>query len=408
MLRCATGEEESSMTEQSTGTTLPEPVAPPPWEPTGGMPAIRITDVKTILTAPDRIKLVVVKIETSEPGLYGVGCATFTQRPLAVATSIEEYLKPFLIGRDPNDIEDIWQASFVSSYWRSGPVLNNAMSGIDEALWDIKGKRAGMPVYQLLGGKCRSSASLYAHASGQDFQELEENVRRYVDEGYRYVRCQMAVPGYSTYGSQIRPTGAGTAEQMTQQGRPQRIRPPWEPTPYCRLVPRMFERLRGTFGDEVELLHDVHERIPPIQAIQLAKDVEPYHLFFLEDALAPEDVDYFRIMRQQTSTPLAMGELFVNVNEYLPLIRDRLIDFIRVHISDIGGITPARKLAALCEYFGVRTAWHGPGDVSPVGHAANVHLDLAVYNFGIQERTVFPERTQEVFPGCHEIRDGVY
>ena len=400
---------------------LPEPVAPPPWGPTGGLPAIRITDVKTILTAPDRIKLVVVKIETSEPGLYGVGCATFTQRPLAVATAIEQYLKPFLIGRDPNDIEDIWQASFVSSYWRSGPVLNNAMSGVDEALWDIKGKRAGMPVYQLLGGQCRSSAALYAHASGQDAQELEDSVRKFIEEGYRYVRCQMAVPGYSTYGSRNRPTGgsapapSGQPGSQTRDGRPPpgpsnrwRAREPWEPTPYCRLVPRMLERLRGTFGEEVELLHDVHERIPPIQAIQLAKDVEPYHLFFLEDALAPEDGEYFRIMRQQTSTPLAMGELFVNVNEYLPLIRDRLIDFIRVHISDIGGITPARKLAALCEYFGVRTAWHGPGDVSPVGHAANVHLDLAVYNFGIQERTVFSERTQEVFPGCPEIRDGAY
>ncbi|HEX2516615.1 MAG TPA: enolase C-terminal domain-like protein [Chloroflexota bacterium] len=185
-------------------------------------------------------------------------------------------------------------------------------------------------------------------------------------------------------------------------------RAPWEPTPYCRMVPQMFERLRGTFGDTVELLHDVHERIPPIQAVQLAKDVEPYHLFFLEDALAPEDVDYFRIMRQQTSTPIAMGELFVNVNEYLPLVRDRLIDFMRVHISDIGGLSPARKLAALCEFFGVRTAWHGPGDVSPVGHAANLQLDLACYNFGIQEQTVFGERTREVFSGCPEIRDGSF
>ena len=373
--------------------TLPEPVAPPPWAPTGGMPAIRITNVKAILTQPDGPPRVVVKVETSEPGLYGVGCAGFASRALAVVTAIEEYLKPFLIGRDPNDIEDIWQASFVSSYWRSGPVLNNAMAGVDMALWDIKGKRAGMPVYQLLGGKCRQAVPLYTHANGLDFQEVEDEVHKAIEEGFRYVRCQVAVPGYDTYGVRFLQRAYGS---------------PWEPTPYCRLVPKMFERLRGTFGDEVELLHDVHERIPPIQAIQLAKDVEPYHLFFLEDALAPEDVDYFRIMRQQTSTPIAMGELFVNVNEYLPLVRDRLIDFMRVHITDIGGITPARKLAALCEYFGVRSAWHGPGDVSPVGHAANVHLDLAIYNFGIQERTAFPERTQEVFPGCPEIRDGAY
>jgi mannonate dehydratase len=393
---------------------LPEPVVPAAWEPTGGMPALRITNVKTICTAPDGIRLVVVKVETSEPGLYGVGCATFTQRPLAVVTAVEEYLKPFLIGRDPNDIEDIWQASFVSGYWRSGPVLNNAMSGVDEALWDIKGKRAGMPVYELFGGKCRQAASLYAHASGGDLQELEDNVRRYMELGYRYVRCQMGVPGYSTYGSRAGRSGGGEGGSRdrertgTRGAQMARTRVPWEPTPYCRMVPGMFERLRGTFGEEIELLHDVHERIPPIQAIQLAKDVERFHLFFLEDALAPEDVDYFRIMRQQTSTPIAMGELFVNVNEYLPLVRDRLIDFMRVHISDIGGLSPARKLAALCEYFGVRTAWHGPGDVSPVGHAANLQLDLACYNFGIQEQHDFRERTREVFPGCPEIRDGYY
>src|SRR6478735_3632321 len=180
---------------------LVEPVVPPAWEPTGGMPALRITNVRAICTAPDGIRLVVVKVETSEPGLYGVGCATFTQRPLAVVTAVEEYLKPFLVGRDPNDIEDIWQAAYVSSYWRSGPVLNNAMSGVDQALWDIKGKRAGMPLYQLLGGKCRRAADLYVHASGGDVQEVEESARRYLEQGFRYIRAQVAVPGYSTYGS---------------------------------------------------------------------------------------------------------------------------------------------------------------------------------------------------------------
>lgn len=385
--------------------SLPTPVLPPAWEPSGGMPALKITNVKTICTAPDGIRLVIVKVETSEPGLYGLGCATFTQRPLAVVTAVEQYLKPFVLGRDPNDIEDIWQAAYVSSYWRSGPVLNNALSGIDQALWDIKAKRAGMPLYQLFGGKVRRAADVYVHANGRDFQELEERVRAYMEQGYRHIRCQIAVAGYSTYGTagaQIAPRGA----EPRPAYRPPLDTRPWEPRPYCRLVPRMFEHLRGRVGEEVELLHDVHERVPPILAIQLAKDLEPYKLFFLEDVFAPEDNEYFRILRQQCSVPLAMGELYVNQHEYVPLIRDRLIDFIRCHISDIGGLTPARKLAALCEFFGVRTAWHGPGDTSPVGHAANLQLDLSSSNFGIQEATLFGERTKEVFLGCPEIRDG--
>jgi mannonate dehydratase len=280
-------------------------------------------------------------------------------------------------------------------------VLNNALSGVDEALWDIKGKRANMPVYQLLGGRVRKAAPLYAHASGRDFQEVEDRARAFIEQGYRYVRCQVAVPGMSTYGSASR--DAATVQ-------PAHLRPeqdPWEPAAYCRLVPRLFDHLRSRLGQDIELLHDVHERVPPIMAIQLARDLEPYRLFFLEDVFAPEDVDYLRVLRQQCAVPLAMGELFVNQAEYVPLIRDRLIDFIRVHISDIGGLSMARKLAALCEFFGVRTAWHGPGDVSPVGHAANLQLDLACHNFGIQEQHVFGERTREVFPGCPEIRDGM-
>lgn len=355
------------------------------------MSNLKITNVKVICTAPSGIRLIVVKVETSEPGLYGLGCATFTQRPLAVVTAIEQYLKPFVIGRDPDNIEDIWQAAYVSSYWRSGPVLNNAMSGIDEALWDIKGKRANMPVYQLLGGKCRDSATLYCHASGRDIAEVVDDVRKFQAQGYRYVRCQVDVPGLETYGS----------DSLSAAGRPV-----WEATPYCRMIPKLFERLRSELGDEIELLHDIHERIPPIQAIGLAKELEKYNLFFLEDPFAPEDIDYFKLMRQQTAIPIAMGELFVNQNEYVPLVRDRLIDFMRVHISDIGGLSMARKLAAFCEFFGVRTAWHGPGDVSPVGHAANLHLDLAVWNFGIQEQTYFDEATRAVFPGAPEIHHG--
>lgn len=351
---------------------------------------VTITNVRTILTAPDGIRLIAVKVETSEPGLYGLGCATFTQRPLTVAAAVDEYLRPFLLGRSVDDIEDIWQSAFVSSYWRNGPVLNNALSGVDQALWDIKGKRAGMPVYELLGGKCRDRVPLYHHCSGRDKEEVADQIRAAMERGYIHCRAQVAVPGYSTYG-----TKGGDAQQAV-----------WEPAPYVRSVLELFEHLRSELGAEVELLHDIHERIPPIQAINLAKQLEPYNLFFLEDPFAPEDIGYFPILRQQTSVPVAMGELFSNVNEYLPLIKDRLIDFIRVHVSTIGGISPARKLAALCEFFGVRTAWHGPGDVTPVGHAANMHLDLACYNFGIQEEYFFPENTREVFPGCPEIRDG--
>ena len=364
-----------------------------------GLPDLKITDVKVILTAPNGIRLVIVKVETNEAGLYGLGCATFTQRPLAVATAVTEYLRPFLIGKDPDRIEDIYQSSFVSSYWRNGPVLGNALSGVDMALWDIKGKRANMPVYQLLGGKCREAAALYHHVSGQDKEEVADGVRQALEQGYRFVRCQQAVSGYTTYGSRGTPD-AVRRSKITPHSQT------FEPTPYVRQTPRLFDYLRNEFGYSVELLHDIHERIPPIQAIGLARDLEPYKLYFLEDPFAPEDIDYFRIMRQQTSTPIAMGELFNNPQEYVPLVKDRLIDFIRVHISQIGGLGPARKLATLCEFFNVRTAWHGPGDVSPVGHAANLALDLACYNFGIQEETNFRPETREVFPGCPEIREG--
>ncbi|MHB1422258.1 MAG: enolase C-terminal domain-like protein [Gemmataceae bacterium] len=380
--------------EQSAVNDLPPAVADKKLSP------LKITAVKTILTAPARIRLVVVKVATSEPGLHGLGCATFTQRPRVVETAVDKYLKPFLVGKDPSAIEDIWQSSFVSSYWRNGPVLGNAISGVDMALWDILGKRAGMPVYQLLGGKCRKAVDVYRHASGATFQDVENNVRRYLEQGYRYVRAQVAVPGYATYGSTNRPGKSAAPINNRSQT--------WEPSYYARTVPRLFEHLRKHVGDEVELLHDMHERVPPILALRIAKELEPYRLFFLEDPFSPEDVGYFTHLRQQTTTPIAMGELFNNPNEWLPLVSGRLIDFIRIHISQVGGLSMARKIAALCEFFAVRTAWHGPGDVSPVGHAANVHLDLAAPNFGIQEARDFTQEEQDVFPGCPTLKDGYY
>lgn len=351
-----------------------------------------IRNVRTILTAPEGIGLVVVKVETTEPELYGLGCATFTQRSLSVKNAIDEYLKPFVIGKDPQRIEDIWQSAMVSGYWRNGPVLTNAVSGIDMALWDIKGKLANMPVYQLLGGKCREAAAVYRHADGIDKQAVLDRVLEFREQGYRYVRCQMG--GYGGRGHVLhQPDGALPGAY-------------YDPAAYARSVVRLFDFIRPRVGPELELVHDTHERLVPIEAVRLAKALEPYHLFFLEDVLPPEQIDWFRMIRNQCATPIAMGELFNNPREWLPLIREQLIDFIRVHISQIGGITPARKLAILAESFGVRTAWHGPGDVSPVGHAANVHLDVASHNFGIQEWRGMPEPLQEVFPGCPEVRDG--
>src|SRR5215475_398173 len=389
----------------STGRGLADPLqdqTPQEQASRKGLAPVKIRDIKTILTAPDNIRLVIVKVETTEPGLSGWGCATFTQRAYVVETAIEKYLKPFLIGRNVDEIEDIWQSSYVSSYWRNGPVLFNAMSGVDMALWDIKAKRANMPLYQLLGGKVRLGADCYFHASGGTFTEVEDSARRAMEQGFRHVRVQVSTPGLAGYGAastRANPT-AGEAVGPTNPGAI------WESAPYVRLVPKLFEHLRSKLGDEVELLHDVHERVTLNEAINLCKSLEPYRLFFLEDPFPPEENEHFRLLRQQTCIPIAMGELFNTQHEYLPLIKDRLIDFIRIHISQIGGLSPARKVAALSEYFGVRTAWHGPGDASPVAHAAQLALELASYNFGVHEGSGFPQNTQEVFVGCPEVKNG--
>ena len=367
------------------------------------LPPLRITDVKTILTQPAPSRLVVVKVSTSEPGLYGLGCATFTQRARVVETAIDKYLKPFLIGKDPLQIDDIFQSSFVSGYWRNGPVLGNALSGIDMALWDILGKRAGMPVYQLFGGKCRDFVETYTHTSGRTLDECARAVTAAKERGFRYIRTQITVPGVTAYGVPASPDARPDPEiPVNRRGGM------WEPAPYARLIPKLFEHLRKNVGDDVELIHDTHERLPPILAMQMARDLEPYRLFFLEDLFSPEDVGYFEKMRHLTTTPIAMGELFNNPNEYVPLISNRLIDFIRIHISQIGGLTPARKVAALCEFFSVRSAWHGPGDVSPVGHAAHLHLDLSIPNFGIQEGRTFTQAEQDCFPGCPTLRGSAF
>lgn len=355
---------------------------------------VTIRDVQTFLiqTAGAGMRFIVVKVLTSEPGLYGLGCATFTQRFRAVHAAIEHHLKPFVIGKDVARIEELFQMMLVQSYWRNGPVLNNAISGIDQALWDIKGKRANMPVYDLLGGKCREAAAVYAHADGRNPQEVLEAVRKYQEQGYHYIRVQMG--GY----------GGKAARLLQPEGAPDGAY--FDPRAYTRNMLKMIDFVRSNVGDDVELLHDVHERLSPIDTVQFAKDVEQYRLFFLEDSLAPEDIEYFRMLRQQCATPIAMGELLNNPREWRLLIEERLIDFLRMHVSQIGGITPARSAALHAQVYGIRTAWHGPGDTSPIGHAANLHLDLWAPNFGVQEWARFDSLVYDMFPGLPEVRNG--
>ena len=366
-------------------------------EATRALPVPRIRDITVIETAPGGVRLTVVKITTDQAGLYGYGCATFTQRADLIKPAVERYLKPLLIGKTTDRIEDIWQTAYMSSYWRNGPVLNNAISGVDQALWDIKGRQAGMPVYQLLGGKSREAVDCYGHASGNEIPQVIESAKRYIAQGFRHVRVQVGVPGMAGYAA-----GQGAAKPVVglTPG------PVFEPAYYVRRAMQLFEACRKDLGDEIELLHDVHERVSPNQGVQFCKDAEQFKLFFVEDPVSPEDIAYFRQIRQQCATPIAMGELFNSPHEWQGLIAERLIDYIRMHMSQMGGLTPARKVAAFAEQFGVKTAWHGPGDVSPIGHMANVMLGLATHNFGINEYSPFNARAQEIFKGCPVMKNG--
>jgi mannonate dehydratase len=340
---------------------------------------------------------VVVKVLTDQPGLYGIGSAHEYNATGAVVAAIEEWFKPRLIGRDASRIEDVWQSTYTSGYWRTGPTHNVALGGIDVALWDIKGKEAGMPVYQLLGGPCRAAVPCYAHASGATVEELEEDVRRYAEDGWPVIRCQLG------------PYGGGGFIPADQALRPKNAWPQdkvFDDELYIQNVEKMFAHLRNKLGFGVKLTHDVHEHLRPHLAVALAKILEPFRLFFLEDALPPEQIAYFRLIRQQCTTPLAMGELFVNPQEWLPLISERLIDYIRCRVSKVGGITPAQKIAHLAEWFGVHTAWQEGGNTDPVNLTAAMHLDLASWNFGIQEENWFSEAELEAFPGHPVLERG--
>ncbi len=366
---------------------------------------MRIRSCEVIVSRPGR-NFNIVKV-TTDTGLVGWGDATLNGRELAVASCITEHLAPMLIGEDATRIEHLWQAMFIGAYWRGGPVLNTALSGIDMALWDLLGKEAGMPVYRLLGGRVREGANCYCHCSATSSAKLAEKIRAKMNDGYQYVRAQLEASAGSTYNEKIvrkaAEIAADTASPYFVQGRLPSVGE-WEPTPYMRSLPKMFAELRAELGDEVELLHDVHQRLTPTQAAGLARELEPWHLFFLEDPVPPEQAGGLAAIRAASTTPIAIGELFTDIATCVTPITSRWLDYLRCDLGHVGGITAGRKLAALAEPFAVKTAWHGPPDLSPVGHAANVHLNLATSNFGVQEWTEFDsiswgDKVREVFRG---------
>jgi mannonate dehydratase len=369
------------------------PQARPPWPPRDD---VRVTAVRAIVTAPEGIPLVVVRVDTSDPGLYGLGCATFTQRYTAVVAAVNEHVGPLVVGRSPADIEDITRLIHYSSYWRSGPVLNNALSGVDQALWDIAGKRAGMPVYELIGGRSRAAVEVYGHAAGATVDETLDRAEALLDKGYRNIRLQTSAPGLGNYGAPGTPGGYPRSPHPDG----------WDAEQYMRATPALFAAARTRLGDDINLMHDVHSRLTPKQAVVLARALEPYRLSFLEDVVAPEFYDRLPEVRAASPVPIAVGEQIGSVPDAVRLIRDLGIDLLRLHTSSIGGLTPTRKLVALAELLGVRTAFHSPGDISPVGVAANLAVDISTPAFGYQESHTYNEATQEVFPGTPEVKDG--
>lgn len=311
----------------------------------------RITAVRCIRTRHDG-SWVILKVMTDQDGLYGIGSASDMYQPGAVVSIVEELLAPLLIGRDASQIEDLWQTMYTSGYWRNGSTLHTAMGGIDMALWDIKGKEAGLPIYQLLGGAVRSAIPCYAHANGATYEELEEDVSSYQEQGFGVIRCQLG--GYGG--------GGFVASQGMNQFPSASV---FDEAKYITAIPDMFEKLRIRFGMNLNFTHDVHEHLTPSGAVTLSRLLDPYRLFFLEDLLQSEHTEWYRRVKETSITPQAIGELFVHPQEWLPLVTNRLIDFVRMRVSKAGGITPCRKIAAVCEAFGVRTAWQEGERMTP-------------------------------------------
>lgn len=360
---------------------------------------MKIREAKVFVCSPGR-NFVTLKITTDE-GIYGLGDATLNGRELAVASYLEDHVIPCLIGRDPAQIEDIWQYLYRGAYWRRGPVTMAAIGAVDMALWDIKGKALNTPVYNLLGGKSRTGVMVYGHANGKDIEEAVDEVGKYLEMGYLAVRAQCGIPGLpSTYGVSKDKLFYEPAEKGLP---PENV---WSTEKYLNHVPKLFEALRVKYGDDPHLLHDVHHRLTPIEAGRLGKELEPYHLFWLEDAVPAELQEGFRIVRQHTTTPLAVGEVFNTIWDAHVLITEQLIDYIRMTVVHGGGISHLRKVAALAELYHVRTGCHGATDLSPVTLAAALHFDISVNNFGIQEYMRHTQETDEVFPHPYYFEKG--
>jgi mannonate dehydratase len=361
---------------------------------------LTITKAKVIVTCPGR-NFVTLKIETKD-GLTGVGDATLNGRELAVASYLTDHVIPCLIGRDAHQIEDIWHYLYRGAYWRGGPVTMSAIAAVDMALWDIKAKAANLPLYQLLGGACRTGVTVYGHANGESIEQTLEQAQHYKEMGYKAIRLQSGVPGLkSTYGVSkdkmfYEPADADLPTENL-----------WSTPDYMRSVPKLFEKAREVLGWEVNLLHDVHHRLTPIEAGRLGKDLEPFRLFWLEDAVPAENQEAFRIVRQHTTTPLAIGEIFNRIWDAKTLIEENLIDYIRATVVHAGGITHLRKIATLADLYHVKTGCHGATDLSPVCMAAALHFDMSINNFGLQEYMRHTIDTDAVFPHGYSFKDGM-
>ena len=362
-----------------------------------GLPRLTIKDVKVITTsAGANYRWIFLKIITSEPGLYGIGSANNAFQTDAVVTALQNHLRPWLIGKDPDQIEDLWQSSHLKTYWRNGPVNNNVLSAMDMALWDIKGKRANMPVYDLLGGKVRQAVPCYDHVGGVDASAAAEAVQKSLASGYRHIRVQFGAyggGGFIPAGQGSRPDGAPNIQAFDEEV-------------YVTRVSKLFEEVRAKVGFEPKLCHDVHSHLTGMNAAEFCRRLQPLQMFFVEDVLSPETLDWYKNIRQVCTTPQAVGELFTHPLEYYPLISQRLIDFVRCRVSAIGGITPAKKLANMCEVFGCKTAFQEGGENDPVNQLAAFHVDISSPAFGIQEENHFPPSVYEVLPGTSLIRKG--